>query len=92
MSLAIAFDIWKERSWTRYLIALFWAVVLAMNIGFGWAQSGLSGALSAIAGSAVFLLLVGWYLFSEENVVRYYQALEREQGAEKSRARAGPAN
>jgi hypothetical protein len=87
--LAIAFGIWKERGWTRYLIMAFWAVVLATNIGFGWAQSGLAGVVSAVAGSALVVVLVGWYLFGKENVVEYYQALEREQAAEETRARGG---
>jgi FtsH-binding integral membrane protein len=88
-SLAIAFGVWKERAWTRYLIMAFWAVVLATNIGFGWAQSGFAGVVSAVAGSALVVVLVGWYLFGKENVVEYYQALEREQAAEETRARGG---
>jgi len=77
LSLAIAFGIWRERVWTRYLILVFWAVVVAANIGLGWAQSRISGVLSAVAGIATVLLLVGWYLFGKENVVEYYRALER---------------
>ena len=88
-SLAIAFGIWKERGWSRYMIMGFWAVVLATNIGFGWAQSGFGGVVSAVAGSALLVVLVGWYLFGKESVVEYYQALEREQAAEATRARGG---
>lgn len=86
-SLAIAFGIWKERWWSRYVIMAFWAVVVAMNVGFGWAQSGFGGVASAVAGSALVVVLVGWYLFGKENVVEYYQALEREQAAEATRGR-----
>jgi FtsH-binding integral membrane protein len=81
LALAIAYSIWQERSWTRWLILGFWAAGLAVNIGLGWANSGARGAVSAIAGLAVVLLLVGWYLFGKENVVEYFHAVERQEGA-----------
>jgi hypothetical protein len=81
LALAIAYSIWQERSWTRWLILGFWAAGLAVNVGLGWADSGARGAVSAIAGLAVLLLLVGWYLFGKESVVEYFHALERQEAA-----------
>src|SRR5207253_192749 len=48
LALAIAYGIWQERSWTRWLILGFWAALVAMNVGLGWANSGTNGAVSAI--------------------------------------------
>ena len=81
LALAIAYGIWQERSWTRWLILGFWTAVVAMNVGLGWANSGPSGAVSAVVAVALFVLLVGWYLFGKENVVEYYRALGREESA-----------
>ncbi len=86
LALAIAYGIWQERSWTRWLIMGFWATVVAMNVGLGWANSGANGAVSAVVGLAVVVLGVGWYLFGRENVVDYYRALGQ---AESARAGAG---
>ena len=63
----------------------FWATVVALDVGLGWAQAGLGGAASAVATLAVVLLLVGWYLFGKENVVEYFRALEHA-----ARTRTGP--
>ena len=87
LALAIAYGIWQERSSTRWLMVGFWAAVVAMNVGLGWANSGTNGAMSAIISLAVFVLLVGWYLCGKENVVEYYRALGREESA---RAGAAP--
>ena len=91
LALAIAYGIWQERSWTRWLILGFWAALVAMNVGLGWANSGTNGAVSAIISVAVFVLLVGWYLFGKENVVEYYRALGREESARAGAASKGGA-
>ena len=85
LALGIAYGIWQERPWTRWLILGFWATVVALDVGLGWAQAGLGGAASAVATLAVVLLLVGWYLFGKENVVEYFRALEHA-----ARTRTGP--
>jgi hypothetical protein len=54
-------------------------------LALGWANSGARGAGSAIAGLAVLLLLVGWYLFGKENVVEYFHALEGHEAAARPR-------
>jgi FtsH-binding integral membrane protein len=78
LALAIAYSIWQERSWTRWLVLSFWAAAVAVNVGLGWANSGARGAVSAIAGLAVLLVFVAWYLFGKQNVVEYFHALERQ--------------
>jgi hypothetical protein len=85
LALAIAYSIWQERSWTRWLILGYWATGLALGIGLGVADSGTAGAASAVIRTAPFLLVVGWYLFGKANVVEYFRALERAEAARAAR-------
>ena len=84
-AVAAAYAIWRERSWSRWAIVVFWIAQVAGSIGFGWADSGLAGAAGALASLLVVLILVGWYLFGKENVVHYYQSLEKLEAAEAAR-------
>jgi len=84
-SLAAAYAIWRERSWSRWAIVAFWLAQSAAAIGFGWAGSGIAGVAAAIASLLLVLILVGWYLFDKENVVTYYRSLEKVEAAEDAR-------
>jgi hypothetical protein len=84
-ALATAYAIWRERSWSRWAIVLFWIAQLAAAIGFGWVASGVAGVAGAVASLLLLLILVGWYLFDKENVVAYYRSLERLEAAEEAR-------
>jgi uncharacterized membrane protein YtjA (UPF0391 family) len=84
-AVAAAFAIWRERSWSRWAIVVFWIAQVAGALGFGWAESGLAGAAGALASLLVILILVGWYLFDKENVVHYYKSLEKLEAAEQAR-------
>jgi hypothetical protein len=81
LALGIAYGVWQERSWTRWLILGFWAIIVALDIGLGWSSAGLGGAASGIAGIGVFVVVAGWYVLGKENVVEYYRALERTENA-----------
>jgi len=87
-ALAAAYAIWRERSWSRWAIVVFWVAQLAAAVGFGWATSGVSGVAAAVGSLLLVLILVGWYLFGKENVVEYYRSLDRLAAAEQAR-RAG---
>lgn len=80
LSFAIAFGIWRERPWTPWTIAAFWAVSLAGAAGLGWSQSGVGGAAAGVASSLLPALLAIWYCFGKDNVVAYYHALEALEG------------
>jgi len=86
-SLAIAYAIWRERSWSRWAIIGFWAAQLAGAVGLGWAESGLGGAAAAVASLLLIVLLVAWYLFGKEDVVEYYRSLDKETMAHEARKR-----
>jgi len=87
-SLAGAYAIWREYPWSRWAIVAFWVAQVAGAIGFGWADSGIGGAAGAVASLLTVLVLVGWYLFGKENVVEYYQGLEKDAAARAARLRA----
>jgi uncharacterized membrane protein YtjA (UPF0391 family) len=87
-ALAAAYGIWKERAWSRWAIVFFWVAQIGGVLGFGWADSGLNGVASGLASILLSLVAVGWYLFGKENVVEYYQALERSEAAEAARLAA----
>ncbi|HEX4600522.1 MAG TPA: hypothetical protein VH116_03935 [Gemmatimonadales bacterium] len=85
LALAIAYSIWQERSRTRWLILGYWAALLALEIGLGFANSGTAGAALAVIHTSPFLVVVGWYLFGKANVVDYFRALERAEAARAGR-------
>jgi uncharacterized membrane protein YtjA (UPF0391 family) len=84
-AVAAAYAIWRERSWSRWAIGFFWLAQLGGAIGFGWANSGMAGAVAGIASLLIVLLLVGWYLFDKDNVVEYYKSLEKLEASEAAR-------
>src|SRR2546430_4040721 len=84
-ALAAAYAIWRERSWSRWAIVVFWIAQLAAAVGFGWAAAGMTGVAGAVASLLLLLVLVGWYLFDKENVVTYYRSLEKLEAAEHAR-------
>src|SRR2546430_10669159 len=82
---ALPISIWRERSWSRWAIVVFWIAQLAAAVGFGWAAAGMTGVAGAVASLLLLLVLVGWYLFDKENVVTYYRSLEKLEAAEHAR-------
>jgi hypothetical protein len=84
-AVAAAYAIWRERSWSRWAIVLFWLAQVATVIGSGWAESGIAGVAGGLASLLVILVLVAWYLFDKENVVAYYRSLEKGEAAEEAR-------
>src|SRR2546430_6883161 len=40
---ALPISIWRERSWSRWAIVVFWIAQLAAAVGFGWAAAGMTG-------------------------------------------------
>ncbi len=84
-SLAAAYAIWQERSWSRWAILIFWAAQLAAGIAFGLEDSGVGGAASAVASLLLPVVVSWWYLFEKDNVVEYFGALEKSEAAEAQR-------
>src|SRR6266851_282150 len=87
-ALAAAYAIWRELSWSRWAMVVFWLAQVAGAIGFGWADAGVRGAAGAIASLLLVLVLVGWYLFGKENVVEYYETLKKGETAAEARRAA----
>lgn len=81
-SVAAAYAIWQERSWSRWAMVGFWVAQLAGGIGVGWASSGAGGAAGAVASLLLPMVLAAWYLFDKENVLEYYRALAKGEAAE----------
>ncbi len=67
---------------------VFWIAQVSGAIGFGLAAGGIAEAASAVAGLLLPILVAWWYLFEKENVVEYYQALEKENRAREARVAA----
>ena len=87
-SVAAAYAIWRERSWSRWAMVFFWLAQVAAAIGFGWADSGIAGVAAGLAGLLLILVLVWWYLFDKENVVEYYRGLAKLEAAAEARREA----
>ena len=81
VSIAIGVGLVRERTWSRWLIVLYWALSTAGAIGAGWARSGGAGAAMGVISVLPPALFSYWYLFEKENVVAYYRALRMHEEA-----------
>ena len=79
LMLATAYALWTERSWGRWAMMLYWPVV-AISMFFTPAETTGNAAAGAFF-SLVAGLIAWWYLFGKENVVAYYERLERQEDA-----------
>ena len=72
LSLAIAFGLWRERTWVRPLMLLYWlSFPLSVLTTGAWDWASLMGAL-VMAGIAAGI--AGWYLYARPNVRAYFDA------------------
>ena len=75
--LAIAYGLWRERSWARPLMVAWWAngivipIFLSLHGEWPIADAVWSGAQCLIASVLAYL-----YLYRKDNVVAYFEALE----------------
>jgi len=84
LCVAISYGLWKERSWTRELMILFWVVIDAFLITDAMKYpSGDLGLVGTSFYAAIYLVVSGWYLYFRKSVVEYYAALRL---AEQARA------
>lgn len=77
--LAVAYALWTERWWGRWVMLGYWVLGAAMMLALP-AES----TAAAVSGALMMLMCGGvaaWYLFGNENVVRYYKALEQQADA-----------
>ena len=80
---AVALGVWRERTWVRPAVLIFWLAVSAVLVAQG--IMGAIGLAEALVWPAVYLGFVGWYFYAKPNVVAYYRALEvREREAAES--------
>jgi hypothetical protein len=85
--IVIAFGLYREQPWTRVLMLLYWIVLGATMLGLTLADSSIGNAIVVtVFGAGVPLVVAYWYLYSKENVVAYYRALEQEQDARRGTA------
>lgn len=73
---AISYGLWRERSWTRPLMLLFWVVldITLITQAVKYPAPDL-GPVGATFFSAVYVLVSAWYLYGRASVNAYYAAL-----------------
>jgi len=80
--LAIAFGLYRERTWARVLMLLYWVVLGATMFGLALADTSLGNAVVVtVFGAGLPFAVAYWYLYSKESVVAYYRALQQEESA-----------
>ena len=72
--LAIAFSIWKDKPWSRWMIVFFWLCGAA--IGIGTSLSSADDLFQVVFSWVVFMAISVWYLFGKRTVREYYRSLE----------------
>ena len=84
---ATAYALWTEQWWSRWTMMAYW--VLSAAAMWSLSATPLEGLGSAFSVLLFFGAPAGFYLFGKENVVRYYQMLERQADAAESPAAKG---
>jgi len=84
----ISFALWRERSWARPMMLLFWVVLNAMTIGLE-----LNGPQEQL-GFMIFFVIVqlafaSWYLYGKKSVQAYYRVLNQQKIGQKMFDRYG---
>ena len=73
----ISYALWRERSWARPLMLLFWGVAYSMTIVSE--VKGPPGQLGiTIFFAAALLAVAAWYLYGKKSVKAYYGALNQQ--------------
>ena len=74
----IAFGLWRERPWVRWLLLAYWP---AFGILLAVFYLRHPEAVPDVVGTALFSVLASvvawWYLYRRQNVVTYFRALEQ---------------
>lgn len=77
LMLATAYALWTEQSWGRWAMMAYWPVAAVATFFMPTETTG--DAVASLFFFLVAALIAGWYLFGKENVVAYYQRLERQE-------------
>ena len=70
--LAIAIGLWRERTWSRPLMMLYWLLLPLLTISAGDADG--SSLLGGLLSAGVCAGFAGWYLYGRSNVRAYFEA------------------
>lgn len=72
----IAYGLWKERSWTRPFLFVFFGISeLGKYLMPRWREAPAAALIPRLLISAALIGLLGWYLYRKRSVVGYYDAL-----------------
>ena len=86
---AVAYGLWKERPWTRTVMAGCWvALVVASILATFLVPSEDSDAVISVTSMVLMTGFAAWYLYGKGSVIAYYRAIE-EQDARRRAALAG---
>ena len=77
---AVAYGLWRERSWSRPVMMAFWGVAVLMAAGVAvFADGTMSESILALVELLVIAAVAYWYLYHRPGVVAYYAALDSRQ-------------
>jgi len=74
---AIGLGLWRERAWTRPLMMAYWPLSAVLTYAPAWSGGRATDLSGLLVFNAIVAALAWWYLYRKNNVVAYYQALER---------------
>jgi len=75
LCLSIAYALWRDRSWSRPLMILYWVVTgLAVLV---WSRE----FNCAVVEMFIFAALAAWYLYGNHNAAAYYRLIMRTEDA-----------
>jgi hypothetical protein len=91
--LGIGIGLWRNRPWSRQLVMVFWCWAAVCMIGaalLGSSAISTADLVSGLAGVGLLAPIAGWYFYRKQNVVGYYDAIERleREGSSYAAARA----
>ena len=74
---AIGFGLWRRRTWARPLMMAYWPVSVVLASAPSRSERSTTGLTGLLAFSVMAAVVAWWYLYRKDNVVAWFQALDR---------------
>jgi hypothetical protein len=73
----IGLGLWRERAWARPLMMAYWPMSAVLASVPTWSEGSMTDLTGLLAFTTIAAAVAWWYLYRKDNVVAYFNALNR---------------